>query len=195
MTSVPPIEQLLAGSPEGLSKTLSILFEDSPTLRDNLVPQVAELLQSSTIPSYSALINLCYKVIQQWSDELKSQFIAGHPRIGEVKNLSHLSAQEQAAKATPPQVLARLAHLNKCYEYRYSRLIYITFVNGRTRAQIMEEMEEVLGLERSLSPDIPALESIGKVEVGSNEWKGELERAIGDVVRIAQSRLKPLGVE
>ena len=76
-------------------------------------------------------------VISGWDDDLKTQFIAGHPRIGEVNGLSQLSAQEQAAKATPPEVLARLAHLNTCYENHYPGLIYITFVNGRSRAQIM----------------------------------------------------------
>ena len=45
----------------------------------------------------------------------KAAFVAGHPRIGEVHNLSRLSAGEQAAAATPPEVLARLAHLNACY--------------------------------------------------------------------------------
>lgn len=130
-----------------------------------------------------------------WSEDLKTEFIAGHPRIGEVKGLSALSAQEQAAKATPPEVLRRLTHLNACYERRYPGLIYITFVNGRSRAQVMEEMEDVLGLERSLSGEEPRVEIVEVVERGSEEWRRELERAVGDVVRIAESRLKGMGLK
>ena len=111
----------------------------------------------------------------------------------EVSGLSRLSAQEQAARATPPQVLARLAHLNACYEHRYPGLRYITFVNGRTRAAVKDEMEDALGLERSLSPDEPPVETVGSIEVGSEEWTTELERAVEDLGKIAESRLKALG--
>ena len=73
--------------------------------------------------------------------------------------------------------------------------MYITFVNGRSRAEIKDEMEEKLGLEHSTDPDVPPVESIERVEVGGVEWKSELERAVGDVGRIAKSRLGALGVE
>jgi 2-oxo-4-hydroxy-4-carboxy--5-ureidoimidazoline (OHCU) decarboxylase len=96
-----------------------------------------------------------------WDTSYQSEFIAGHPRIGESKNLSSLSAEEQGATApgvipTPPEVLACLSHLNTCYETKYTGLRYITFVNGRTRRAIAEEMEDVSRLE----------------------WQAELSRAI-----------------
>ena len=119
------------------------------------------------------------------------------PKIcgNELENEGVAWMKEQAAAATPPEVLARLTHLNACYEYKYPGLRYITFVNGRSRAVIMEEMEGVLGFERSFSASEPTVNSVKKVDVGGKEWKVELNRAVIDVGRIAQSRLGTLGVE
>ena len=195
-SSLPPLAEVQSHE-EALSNALATLFEGSPILFKELVPQVSSHFQHPAAPisGYVELIDVALQTISLWDQTLKAQFIAGHPRIGEQKNLSHLSAKEQAAVATPPEVLARLAHLNACYEHRYSGLRYITFVNGRTRAVIMEEMEDVLGLERSLSADQPEVEGVGKVEVGGDEWRKELERAVQDVGRIAKSRLKALRME
>lgn len=178
-----------------LATALAILFEPSDVLYAYLVPSVKNRLQNDKIASHGELLSIASQIMSAWSEDLKAEFIAGHPRIGEVKGLSALSAQEQAAKATPPEVLRRLAHLNACYERRYPGLIYITFVNGRSRAQVMEEMEDVLGFTRSLSGEEPSIESVGVVERDSEEWKRELERAVGDVVRIAESRLGGLGLK
>lgn len=196
MSSLPPLAEVQSHE-EALSNALATLFEGSPTLFKELVPQVSSHFQQLAVPisSYVELIDVALQIISLGDQTLKAQFIAGHPRIGEQKNLSHLSAKEQAAVATPPEVLARLAHLNACYEHRYLGLRYITFVNGRTRAVIMEEMEDVLGLERSLSADQPEVQGVGQVEVGGDEWRKELERAVQDVGRIAKSRLKALRVE
>ncbi|THH30706.1 hypothetical protein EUX98_g3479 [Antrodiella citrinella] len=193
---IPPLEEVQSHE-DALSKTLATLFEGSPILYNDLSPQVFAHLQQRTNPvsSYAELIDVSLHIISQWENTLKAQFIAGHPRIGEQKNLSHLSAQEQTAYATPPEVIIRLAHLNACFEHRYPGFRYITFVNGRTRSAIMEEMEDVLGLERSLSADQPDVESVGQVEVGGVPWTKELERAVQDVGKIAKSRLKTLGTE
>ncbi|KAI0352329.1 hypothetical protein OH77DRAFT_1428626 [Trametes cingulata] len=199
--ALPPLMQALSdtsGKEDGpLARALALLFEPSPVLYNDLVPTLASRLQNATSPilSYPMLIYAALEVIASWPDDLKAQFIAAHPRIGEVKGLSHLSAQEQAAKATPPEVLARLAHLNACYERKYPGLVYITFVNGRSREEIKDEMEDVLGFEHSLSPNEPPVESIQSVEVGAEEWKKELDRAVVDVGRIAKSRLATLGTE
>ncbi|KAI0091723.1 Oxo-4-hydroxy-4-carboxy-5-ureidoimidazoline decarboxylase [Irpex rosettiformis] len=193
--SFPTIEDVSSSTADKgapLTTALSVLFEPSIVLFTHLAPQVQKHLQKSSISSYHELLTVASNLISGWDEGLKVQFIAGHPRIGEVSNLSKLSAQEQAAKATPPEVLARLAHLNACYEYRYPGLIYITFVNGRSRAQIMEEMEDVLGFARSLSADEPPPSSSGIISRGSEEWKSELDRAVKDVCKIAESRVRGL---
>ncbi|KAI1796617.1 OHCU decarboxylase-domain-containing protein [Ganoderma leucocontextum] len=198
--ALPPLAEAItdtsADKDGPLARALALLFEASPVLHSDLVPGVASHIQNAhPILSYFALISTSLSVISVWSDDLKAQFIAGHPRIGEVKGLSKLSEQEQATKATPPEVLARLAHLNALYERKYPGLVHITFVNGRSRAEIKDEMEDKLGLEHSVSADEPSAVSIVSVEKGSEEWKGELERAVSDVGKIARSRLRSLGVE
>ena len=192
-SALPPFEHAVTSKP-ALAEALAVLFEPTPVLYSDLLPAVASRIASAPAPprSYSDLVALALHVVSTWDASLKARFIAGHPRIGEVSGLSRLSAQEQAARATPPQVLARLAHLNACYEHRYPGLRYITFVNGRTRAAVKDEMEDALGLERSLSPDEPPVETVGSIEVGSEEWTTELERAVEDLGRIAESRLKAL---
>jgi 2-oxo-4-hydroxy-4-carboxy--5-ureidoimidazoline (OHCU) decarboxylase len=183
-------------SPLGVA--LEVLFEHSPILVSLLEPQLNTVLRSSPpLASYTELIDLALSEIAKWDLQAQSEFISGHPRIGEVKNLSKLSASEQGATGinpTPPDVLARLVHLNACYEAVYPGLRYITFVNGRTRAAIAEEMESALGFVHSTDSNEPAVDSIISKEFGSREWIMELNRAIHDIGRIAKSRLGTLGV-
>ncbi|KAI5894994.1 uncharacterized protein SCHCODRAFT_02618296 [Schizophyllum commune H4-8] len=196
--SLPPLAALRCSSDSheaSLASTLSLLLEPSPILLNRLVPELAQSGRTNDLHSYAALIDLALDVVSHWPPDAQAQFIAGHPRIGETQALSHLSAKEQAAKATPPEVLARLAHLNAYYERRYPGLIYITFVNGRSRAEIAREMEDKLGLEHSLAADQPPLSGIEPVEVEGEEWLREVTRAVGDVGKIAKSRLRALGVE
>ncbi|KDQ13083.1 hypothetical protein BOTBODRAFT_188839 [Botryobasidium botryosum FD-172 SS1] len=201
MAAIPPLSSVLRSSEEPdspLAHALSVLFEPSPALLHILTPRLRSdlVLESANPPSsYSGLIDRTLTLISAWGDDAKAGFISGHPRIGEVKNLSKLSEREQAAVATPPEVLRRLEHLNACYERKYPGLRYITFVNGRTRAQIVPEIEGKLGIEHSLDGDQPPLESIAPLVEGSHEWKEELERAIADIGLIAKSRLKNLGVD
>ncbi|KAK0238885.1 OHCU decarboxylase-domain-containing protein [Armillaria nabsnona] len=201
MTLIPTLEQIQASCPgNSLPDALTILFEHSPILISKLCPQLTGILPTlPPLSSYSQLIDVSLNQLGTWDDEMKAQFISGHPRIGENKNLSKLSAKEQGATSTttttPPEVLARLAHLNACYEKKYPGLVYIIFVNGRTRAAIAEEMEDKLGLEHSLSPDDPALADIEPVAVGGLGWTSELDRAVVDIGLIAKSRLGALGVE
>lgn len=204
MSSLPSLELVREGASDPkspLAQTLSILFEPSPILLSKLEPQLSTYLKSqplSSLSSYTRLIDLAQDEIKKWGIASQSDFISGHPRIGETKNLSNLSAAEQGATAvvnpTPPEVLARLKHLNACYEAEYPGLRYITFVNGRSRATIAEEMEDVLGIEHSRSPDEPPLaEFISKARGRRDEkWLSELKRAVEDVGRIAKSRLEKL---
>lgn len=206
-SSLPPLSLIISSTPEStlhLSDALALLFEPSTLLSSDLVPELeATLLKpTSAITTYTALIDKTLEIIRAWPDELKAKFVGAHPRIGEVKGLSALSAKEQgqgnvgsSVTATSPMVLERLAHLNACYERRYPGLRYITFVNGRSRAVIAEEMENVLGIPHSLNPDQPPAEASGVVEVGSAEWRSELNRAVEDVGRIAKSRLGAMGMQ
>jgi len=152
---IPPASDIYASrdtSPEGpLARAFATLFEPSPALLEFLVPSVVSTIEASQIPhrSYNALIDTAICELEGWPHGQKASFLGGHPRIGEIKGLSALSASEQAAHATPPEVLARLLDLNEEYERKYPGLRYITFVNGRSRKVIMLEIEEKLGIDGS----------------------------------------------
>lgn len=99
-----------------------------------------------------------------------------------------------------------MAHLNELYCTVYPGLRYVTFVNGRSRAAIVPEMEGVLGLPVSPQPLLeefptnePAVESEEVKGVikhqDSEEWKRECERGLGDVWRIGRARLAGLGLK
>ncbi|KAI0292291.1 OHCU decarboxylase-domain-containing protein [Russula brevipes] len=141
---LPPVSEIYASgdiSPEGpLAQAFATLFEPSSALLEFLVPSVDAIVANpgSRIPrrTYNALIDLAISELEGWPHGQQASFLGGHPRIGEIKGLSALSASEQAAHATPPEE----------YERRYPGLRYITFVNGRSRKMIMEEMEEKLGM-------------------------------------------------
>lgn len=191
---IPSLETVLSSSPEStspLATTLSVLFEPSPILFDRLVPELANSFASgSKVDSYTSLIDRAIGVIDAWDDQQKAQFVTGHPRIGENQHISTLSANEQGASSasiktasTPPEVLERLAELNARYEKIYPGLRYITFVNGRSRAEIAQEIEGVLSSKQE------------SVEVGGDQWTRELNRAVADVGRIAKSRLNKLGIQ
>ncbi|QRV74144.1 glucose-6-phosphate isomerase [Ceratobasidium sp. AG-Ba] len=196
--SLPPLSETLKSDESRdspLAQSLATLFEPSEILYNRVVPALVPNL--SSYKSYKDLIDASTTQISQLPLADQTDFIGGHPRIGEVSGLSALSAAEQASKATPPAVLKRLKHLNLLYEKKYPGLVYITFVAGRSRAQIIPEMESVLGIDGAEEgkEDEPAVETIRSVEVGGEEWKGELDRAVVDVGRIAKSRLEKMGVE
>ncbi|EEB92911.1 hypothetical protein MPER_08507 [Moniliophthora perniciosa FA553] len=147
MTTLPTLDDVQngqSGPSSSLATALSILFEHSDIIASTLEPQLRQILAARNEPltSFTQLIDLTITQLQSWEKDLQAQFVAGHPRIGESKNLSVLSAKEQGAALSPstpsvtPEVLARLAHLNACYEKRYPGLRYIIFVNGRSRAAV-----------------------------------------------------------
>ncbi|KAI9458147.1 Oxo-4-hydroxy-4-carboxy-5-ureidoimidazoline decarboxylase [Lactarius psammicola] len=200
---LPPVSDIYASrdtSRDGpLALAFATLFEPSPALFEFLVPSVVATITASANPgsqiprrSYNALIDTAIRELEGWPHGQKASFLGGHPRIGEIKGLSALSASEQAAHATPPEVLARLVVLNEEYERRYPGLRYITFVNGRSRKMIMLEMEEKLGI---IEDSWVKGDSKEVYEVGSVEWASEARRALQDVGDIAKSRLAALKVD
>jgi len=114
--------------------------------------------------------------------------------------------------------------LNAFYEETFPNLRYITFVNGRTRAEIVPELEvnipplspPSIHLTHSLahySQGIlslslpPPSQDAGEMRftelrkqvrikpVGSGPWREELKRDLKAMWDIARSRLEKLGVE
>ncbi|GMK54710.1 hypothetical protein CspeluHIS016_0112960 [Cutaneotrichosporon spelunceum] len=190
---------------ERLTGLLGNLFEPTPSLRRVLVPAV--LFRASTNPpkSYGELVDLCAQIGEGWDWDTKAEFIQGHPVIGEVKGLSAHSSKEQGS-GTPKVVLDRLAHLNAVYEVVWPGLRFITFVAGRPRAVIVNEMEDNIGipvspqpLQDSFATNEPACDSstvkqLTREKYG-DEWKKECDRALVDVWRIGHARLGNMGLK
>ncbi|KAG2150209.1 Oxo-4-hydroxy-4-carboxy-5-ureidoimidazoline decarboxylase [Suillus bovinus] len=196
---------------DDIASILPQLFEHSDILITKLAPELFQSIQNTPLETSdptNALIERAIAIIHAWDAREQAEFIAAHPRIGEIKQLSALSAKEQSGGLsattrleTPPEVLKRLEHLNACYERVYSGLRYITFVNGRTRAAIAREMEDKLQLGHPLEsyPDglplnEPMTESLICIAKNSENWLHELKRAVDDVGKIAKSRQKSLGL-
>ncbi|KAL1409579.1 hypothetical protein Q8F55_003570 [Vanrija albida] len=201
--SLPPLADLT--SEPALQSALETLFEPTPALTRLLVPAVRARL-SAPPASYAALVDLCAEAAQSWGWADKAAFVAGHPVIGEVKGLSAHSAKEQGGvRPTAPVVLARLAHLNALYAAAFPGLRYITFVNGRTRAQIVPELEAAIGLPPSPVPlpddfdtAVPLIESDTLRALirdpAGEEWRAECDRAVADVWLIGHARLRNMGL-
>ncbi|KWU45458.1 putative OHCU decarboxylase protein [Rhodotorula sp. JG-1b] len=213
MDTLPPprIDLLVhAPSPASYRPVLEQLLEPSQQLSTLLAPQlharIAALPASNRPKSYAELIDLAKQTVDSWDVEDQAAFLAAHPRIGETKGLSQASAGEQAPQqgqqATPAQVLKRLQVLNSLYEDAFPGLRYITFVNGRSRAEIVPELESLLGL--SLPPPSqsfaePRLSSLREklriAPAGSKPWRDELARGLGDMWAIAKDRAAKWGAK
>jgi 2-oxo-4-hydroxy-4-carboxy--5-ureidoimidazoline (OHCU) decarboxylase len=197
---LPPVSEIYASrdvTRDGpVARAFSTLFEPSSALFEFLVPSAVATIANpgNRFPrhTYHTLIEIAISEIHGWPHEQQANFLGGHPRIGEVRGLSALSASEQAAHATPPEVLARLSELNEEYERRYPGLRYITFVNGRSRKMIMLEMVEKLGMGGDDEGDD---EKEIVYRVGSDEWISEVRRALRDIGDIAKSRLAALKMD
>ncbi|GAA5977277.1 hypothetical protein JCM5350_002414 [Sporobolomyces pararoseus] len=208
----PPRISLLVHSPapSTLVPVLQLLLEPSPPLASLLAPQLHAHL--SSLPanekptSYAQLLDICSNLVEKWDILDQAEFVGSHPRIGEVSGLSKASESEQGKTSgqvpTSGHVLRRLTMLNAFYEETFPNLRYITFVNGRSRAEIVPELESILGL--SLPPpsqdqgEIRFTELKKKVKiqpVGSAPWRKELQRDLVNMWQIAKSRLGKMGVE
>ncbi|GAA6047881.1 hypothetical protein JCM3770_004689 [Rhodotorula araucariae] len=208
----PPRIDLLVHSPSPAPyiPVLATLLEPSPPLKHLLAPQlhahIAALPASARPSSYAQLIDIAASIVDTWDVDDRAAFLAAHPRIGETKGLSTASAGEQAPKqgqqATPGEVLKRLQVLNSLYEDAFPGLRFITFVNGRSRAEIVPELETLLSLTLpppSPSTPEPRLSDLrARLRVspaGSQAWRAELNRGLADMWLIAKDRARQMGVQ
>ncbi|HET8605651.1 MAG TPA: 2-oxo-4-hydroxy-4-carboxy-5-ureidoimidazoline decarboxylase [Gaiellaceae bacterium] len=80
-------------------------------------------------------------IVGELSDEELREALDAHPAIGARRDsLSVRSAAEQGDDADP-ETLAELGRLNREYEHRFG-FRFVTFVNRRPKAQVLEELRE-----------------------------------------------------
>jgi len=142
-------------------------------LFEGATPLVARLRAEAPFASDAAMLARARQILSQLTQAEQIAVINAHPRIGErperVRAQSAISFREQGydRDVTPPEVFARLAHLNDEYEQKFG-FRFVVFVNGRSKEAI-----------------VPVLEARLR---GSRDE--ELRTALADIVAIAEARLK-----
>jgi 2-oxo-4-hydroxy-4-carboxy--5-ureidoimidazoline (OHCU) decarboxylase len=86
------------------------------------------------------------EVLASMRDEEKVEALDAHPAIGQRQGLSALSAAEQGDDVDPA-VLSELAYLNQVYEEKFG-FRFVVFVTGRSKAEILEVLQERIGNTR-----------------------------------------------
>jgi OHCU decarboxylase len=142
-------------------------------LFEGATPLVERLRAESPFISGTAMITRARQILAELSEAEQIAVINAHPRIGEnaeqVRAQSTHSFREQGydRDTTPPEVFARLVHLNEEYEQKFG-FRFVVFVNGRSKVAILPVLEARLRGSRA----------------------DELETALADIVAIAGDRLR-----
>lgn len=155
MFELPDITTLGGLSYEEKASVLDNLFEPCETLTRVLIER---LFTGKQFNSYKELIETSRIELLQYLKEAEtvsesknedirpeiSKIIAAHPRLGAPKTtkLSDHSSNEQKSLQGTTEESEKLAFLNKEYETTFPGLRYVVFVNGRSRAIVMENMRQ-----------------------------------------------------
>ncbi|CAD1813312.1 OHCU decarboxylase family protein [Candida parapsilosis] len=153
MYQLPPIEQFRSSPPEEQKVVIDHLFEPC----DSLNWFIQSCVIKKNYESYAEFINLVRNELEILvyrngffavrngfeANTLINEIISAHPRLGAPKHtkLSQHSAEEQK-KLGGEQMQKRLAELNEEYEKTFPGLRYVVFVNGRSRDEIIANMEK-----------------------------------------------------
>ncbi|KAF7115763.1 hypothetical protein CNMCM5793_003266 [Aspergillus hiratsukae] len=170
----PQVSSLSSLPQEEQFRALDTLFEPSPELHRLMAP----VLSNQTFSSYNSLIDAVGGRMSALSpkhsptdQEILTGILGSHPRLGRPKtgdteHMSELSKREQANLNTGAEEQAeKLRLLNVEYEERFPGLRFVTFVNGRSRDVIMEEMRQRIerdDIEREIQETIQAMCDIAK---------------------------------
>ena len=114
---------------------LGVVFERSPELTARLAARVA----ADDTPE--DIIEKARAILGTFSERELVAVLDAHPRIGaDVRELSDLSRVEQGSDQDP-RVLAELTRLNAAYERNFG-FRFVVFVNGRSKAQVLDVLRE-----------------------------------------------------
>ncbi|KAK6460730.1 Oxo-4-hydroxy-4-carboxy-5-ureidoimidazoline decarboxylase [Scheffersomyces coipomensis] len=159
---LPPVESLSSISRPDQVETLAHLFEPCDTLSTFIIDNILTHASYNPFTSYRQFIEKVREELRLFltNEEKQSQttkqpidpriskIIAAHPRLGGSSkatntNLSqHSSAEQKSLQASSQEESEQLIKLNDLYETTFPGLRYVVFVNGRSRAVIMENMKE-----------------------------------------------------
>ncbi len=131
---------------------LGELFEG----RTRLVERLAELESPLTQAD---------SVIAALDESEKIEALAAHPAIGQRSGLSARSAREQGSDSDPV-VLSDLVYLNQVYEEKFG-FRFVVFVNGRSKAEILEVLRERIANTREQELDTGCRELVA---IAKDRW-------------------------
>ncbi|KAG5358902.1 putative allantoinase 1 [Yarrowia sp. E02] len=145
MYKLPAIETVPDLSLEQQELLLDHLFEPCATLKKIVTEKVIK----QKCQSYNELIENVRKELVELlsacddSDPRINKIIGAHPRLGAQKvDSSHSQEEQKSLQAASAEEGQKLLELNRKYEETFPGLIYVVFVNGRSRQVIMQNMEE-----------------------------------------------------
>lgn len=167
--SLPPASDLHSLPDEEIEEVLNLLFEPSKELTSLLIPEI----RSHPLSSYKDLSNITRKSLLSLPTDSPTllQILSSHPRLGAKKVDSAHSISEQQSLGTESE-RAELQELNEEYEEKFPGLRYVVFVNGRSRAVIMQDL---------------------KRRIQGGDWVGEVRAGIEAMCNIAVDRAGKLG--
>ena len=119
--------------------------------RQLTVGELAELFEGRTrlvelLAELEDPLERADEILATLPEEDKLEALNAHPAIGQRQGLSARSAAEQG-EDTDPTVLSELAYLNQVYEEKFG-FRFVVFVAGRSKAEILEVLQERLGRAR-----------------------------------------------
>lgn len=185
--NLPDPQDLSKQSDEQLISILDNLFEPCTTLNSYLLSKI----KSQKFNTYTELIEFCrvnlldlLESFKKNEDDLKlketiCKIVSAHPRLGVPKKdkLSVHSQNEQKSLNSDndnKELANALIKLNNEYEEKFPGLIFVVFVNGRTRNEIMELM---------------------KFRINNSNWLDEVKTAFNEMADIALDRARKLNAK
>lgn len=155
--TLPSIESLPDLSQQAQTEVLDNLFEPCHTLQALLRSgdifrrtfcSYNEFIEQARLELLGLLARAESLKDGQQYDSRVSEIIAAHPRLGAPRadqpqaQLSEHSLAEQKSMQGSAEEAAKLTELNEVYEKKFPGLRYVVFVNGRSRASVMQNLME-----------------------------------------------------
>ena len=136
------VQDLNSAPDDEFIKNCNTLFETAPVLSKLL-------LENRPFNSYLDLISFAERAINLSDLADKIEIVNAHPRIGApTASLSSISRIEQGgADKNLEHILQRLKELNERYEQKFG-FKFVVFVNGRSRSEIVPELEKRMNNSR-----------------------------------------------
>ena len=138
--------------------------------RQLTVEELAELFEGRTrlvelLAELEDPLERADEILATLPEEDKLEALNAHPAIGQRQGLSARSAAEQG-EDTDPTVLSELAYLNQVYEEKFG-FRFVVFVAGRSKAEILEVLQERLGRAREEELDTGCHELVA---IAKDRW-------------------------